>query len=383
MGKYLTQQEFEDKANAVHGKGTYDYSQSVYVASKQKLSIICPKHGAFMQKPNGHLSGEGCRACADAVAGDPRRLSHEDFLEKARAVHGDLYAYEATTYTSATAKITPTCAIHGEFSIIPGNFLQGHGCTKCGNSLKGSHIKLTKDEFIKRASKAHDGKYDYSLVEYKSGKHGVKIICPHHGEFKQTPHHHAKGNGCRKCAALVISTTLQRPQDEFLRNCREVHGEKYDYSLVEYTGRRQQVEIICQRHGTFKQVAGNHLCGAGCPSCNTAFGGYKATEAGFFYVLKSGDITKVGITNKSANSRAKSVSKSSGEDFSVALSLYFEDGSTPLNLETKIKQQLKTSHKNISARFEGFSECFMNVDYQTLLNHIQEILGTFPESKLN
>lgn len=59
--------------------------------------------------------------------------------------------------------------------------------------------KLTQEEFIKRATKIHNGKYDYSKVEYVKSNKKVCIICPVHGEFWQTPTNHLMKHGCVKC----------------------------------------------------------------------------------------------------------------------------------------------------------------------------------------
>ena len=59
--------------------------------------------------------------------------------------------------------------------------------------------RLTTNEFISRSKKIHSDKYDYSLVEYKNNVTKVKIICPIHGIFEQTPKSHIKGRGCPKC----------------------------------------------------------------------------------------------------------------------------------------------------------------------------------------
>lgn len=59
--------------------------------------------------------------------------------------------------------------------------------------------KVTRGEFIERASKVHNGKYDYSKAEYVNSDTKACIICKIHGEFYQTPHSHLEGQGCPKC----------------------------------------------------------------------------------------------------------------------------------------------------------------------------------------
>ena len=127
---------------------------------------------------------------------------------------------------------------------------------------KNNTKKLTKEEFIIRAIKIHDIKYDYSLVEYVNYLTKVKIICPIHGEFEKTPIWHIKGSGCRKCYGNDIKTT-----EQFILDAKKVHGDRYDYSLVKYVNNKKEVEIICSIHGIFEQSPIVHLKNHGCQKC--------------------------------------------------------------------------------------------------------------------
>ena len=133
--------------------------------------------------------------------------------------------------------------------------------------------KNSTDDFIKRARKIHGNKYDYSKVEYKNSITKVCIICPEHGEFWQRPANHLCGQGCPHCAGVSRKDTKQ-----FIEDARKVHGDKYDYSKVEYEGNKQNVCIICHKkdkngkeHGEFFQQALTHLRGFGCPKCSNNY----------------------------------------------------------------------------------------------------------------
>ena len=120
-----------------------------------------------------------------------------------------------------------------------------------------------KDEFIKKAVLIHGNKYDYSLVEYKNCKTNVKIICPIHGVFEQTHDKHTNAKqGCPYCAGNIKKNTKQ-----FIESAKKVHGNKYDYSKVNYINRSTNVIITCPKHGDFEQTPINHLKGEGCPYC--------------------------------------------------------------------------------------------------------------------
>lgn len=92
--------------------------------------------------------------------------------------------------------------------------------------------KLTKEDFVKRAIAKHGNKYDYSLVEYQKNSVKVKIICPEHGVFEQTPADHMAGKGCRKCGIIKNTRNRTMSQEKFIRIANEVHNGKYDYSRV-------------------------------------------------------------------------------------------------------------------------------------------------------
>ena len=126
-------------------------------------------------------------------------------------------------------------------------------------------MKNTLEHFIEQANKIHSGKYDYSLItQYVSNKTKMDIICPIHGVFKQNYKSHiSKKYGCPKCGGIAKKTT-----DEFICDVKKIHGEKYDYSLVNYVNNHIKVQIICQEHGVFEQKPNKHLLGHGCLLCS-------------------------------------------------------------------------------------------------------------------
>jgi hypothetical protein len=198
--KRLTRDLFIKKAIELHGD-RYDYSIVEYTNSRSKLRIICPVHGIFEQTSNSHLSGSGCPKCG------LKTLTTEDFINKANEIHGNKYDYSKTTYSNPKIKINIICPIHGEFYQIPHSHLEGCGCSKCFfNKVHLNNLSTTED-FINKANEIHGNKYDYSFVDYRNNTTKVKIICPIHGEFYQTPHNHKRGNGCKKCAGVKISNS--------------------------------------------------------------------------------------------------------------------------------------------------------------------------------
>ena len=127
--------------------------------------------------------------------------------------------------------------------------------------------KKTREEFIKETTEKHGDKYDYSKVDYVNNYTKICIICPEHGEFLQTPSNHLSGQGCPKCKADKTRERLILSKEGFIKKARLVHGNKYDYSKVEYVNNRTKVCIICPEHGEFWQTPNHHLSGCGCPKC--------------------------------------------------------------------------------------------------------------------
>ena len=117
--------------------------------------------------------------------------------------------------------------------------------------------KLTKEEFIEKAKKLHGDKYDYSKVEYIDYLTKVCIICPKHGEFWQTPSNHlnkTKSKGCLKCGIENTNYKNTYTKEEFIEKAKTIHGNKYDYSKVEYLKSNKKICIICPKHGEFWQT---------------------------------------------------------------------------------------------------------------------------------
>jgi len=217
----------------------------------------------------------------------------EQFIEKAKLIHGDKYDYSKVDYINCSTKIIIICKEHGEFTQTPNNHLHGYGCGKCAGTAKSN----TK-EFIEKAKLIHEDLYDYSKVNYKNNITKTIIICKEHGEFQQTPKLHLKGAGCSKCAGTAKSNTK-----EFIEKAKSIHGDKYDYSKVDYKNTKTEVIIICKIHGNFKQTPSSHLNGNGCCKCS---GNYTMTTEEFIEKAKSihedkYDYSKVEYKNTKTN----------------------------------------------------------------------------------
>lgn len=137
------------------------------------------------------------------------KFSQQDFLDSAKERWGDTYDYSLVKYEHALKKITIICKEHGEFTKTPAKHVNtGQGCPKCSKRNKLEKVKLGTEEFIKRSIAVHNGFYDYSKVVYgKNELTPVVITCPEHGDFKQDPKNHMRGNGCPKCGIIKSGVT--------------------------------------------------------------------------------------------------------------------------------------------------------------------------------
>lgn len=193
------------------------------------------------------------------------RLTTEEFIQKAREVHGDRYDYSKVEYVDSTTRVCIVCMKHGDFWQKPNIHLQGKGCFKCGRERIANSSRKSLEQFLQDAKNVHGNRYDYSKVELVNYQTKVIIVCPVHGEFTQVPTLHLQGSGCPKCGNERVS--LRMTTKEFIQKAKQIHGDRYDYSKVEYSGNKAKVCIICKEHGEFWQEARMHLSGCGCPIC--------------------------------------------------------------------------------------------------------------------
>jgi G:T-mismatch repair DNA endonuclease (very short patch repair protein) len=189
----------------------------------------------------------------------PKKLTYRQVVQKFNNAHGNKYDYSKFVYINTYTKSEIICFAHGPFWQTPKKHASGQGCPFCSKTKK-----LTKQEFKQKAKKVHNNFYDYSFVKYKNNFTNVEIICPLHGSFKQTPGNHTiRKQGCPSCAG-VKKTTIK----DFKQKAEKKHGKKYDYLFTkEIKNNRMTIDIICLKHGKFKQSITNHLNGAGCPTC--------------------------------------------------------------------------------------------------------------------
>ena len=255
LGKFWNKDLFVAEAKKRHGN-KFNYDKTEPKGACSKVIVNCPVHGDYEVTANRHLLYD-CYEC------NPRKKKDlKTFLECAREKHGSKYDYSLVDYKRSDKKVKIVCEKHGIFEQKPSSHLE-YGCAKCGHDKKLGNTET----FIDKAVKLHGDRYDYSLVDYTGAKEYVKIVCKVHGDFEQEARVHLMGCHCQKCANEMLSDSIKHTLNSFIERSKQHHGDRYDYSLVEYKHSCTPVKIICSVHGIFKQKPKEHMDGNGCTKC--------------------------------------------------------------------------------------------------------------------
>lgn len=206
----LDTHEFISMAKEIHGD-RYDYSESIYLHSLEKVKIICKIHGEFFIKPSNHINNrQGCGKCGNASIGaaaknDSGLILSRIFSKK----NSDLYKYTGNIKINGMKQcIDMHCHKHGGYLSSPKNIIRSacFGCKKC----RVESDRLSLDLFIKKSSEAHNGIYDYTKTDYLKSHSPIIVTCPRHGDFKVMPYIHISGKGfCPKCTTKVSSYEIE------------------------------------------------------------------------------------------------------------------------------------------------------------------------------
>ena len=94
------------------------------------------------------------------------------------------------------------------------------------------------------------------MVEYINNSTKVKIKCNNCGNiFEQLPRNHI----IKKYSCPICSKRFRKTTEQFIQEAKQIHGNKYDYSLVDYINSKTKVKIICPKHGIFEQSFTEHV----------------------------------------------------------------------------------------------------------------------------
>ena len=186
-----------------------------------------------------------------------KRNTTQEFVAQAKLVHGAVCDYSKSLYVDAKTKVEIICKEHGvSYWQIPNNHLSSKdgGCPLYRFDNTAS--------FIKKAADIYGTEYLYSKVVYVDHKTPVEIVCREHGPFPMSPYDHIfHKRGCPVCKGQV------RTFDVFLRRAELKHPGKYTYVAETFITVYTDMDIVCPRHGVFRQKPAYHLEGSTCPKC--------------------------------------------------------------------------------------------------------------------
>lgn len=367
--KPLTTDEWLKKATIKHN-GFYDYSLVEYKNNSTKVKIICPKHGVFTQMPNAHSDrGDRCPKCGLESRAEINRTTKEDFINISNEVHNFKFDYSLVEdYKQLGEHLTIICPIHGEFKQNGWSHMRGSDCEKCSYEKRGVDYSISKEDMLKRFADFNNG-LQYDLTDYKNTNSIIKYTCRVHGEVTQNASKHLRGKQCSKCAIRGSWNTGNTKK--FVEKAKEIHGDYYDYSLVNYVTNRKKVEIICKYHGSFSQAPNTHIesC-AGCPTCAIITSNIKdyvsiedtkniPCDLYIMELKKEKELFyKIGIS-RHIKKRIRGIFYDSNKEYQ-AIEVY--KLSTSLFEAATIEQQLHKKYKeykyNSNVYFKGHTECF-------------------------
>jgi len=297
-----------------------------------------------------------------------KKLTTEEFIYRAKSIHGDRYKYDNTIYSGYNNNLIITCDVHGDFNQSPHSHLSGNGCLLCNRTFN----RLSQEEFLRRVKIASPNIIIAS--NYKKYKSKVIVEDRNGYMYRVSPSSLLSG----------FTPTIQTAANKnytFELMSRVVHGDKYDYSKVKYLSTHRKVSIVCLKHGEFLQAPSKHLIGRGCPICalestsehnrnnptgwtisnwikagskSSGFTGYKV------YILKCFDeneeFIKIGRTFQDISRRYAGVD-SIKYNYEIIKEIH---GSAHhmFKLENKLKRICKDNRYTPNKFFKGISECF-------------------------
>jgi len=261
-GKRVTTEIYMKEVEDIHtGKG-YEYEPGwEYTGSKCAICIKCPEHGWWTTKAYSHRNMKsGCPTCAEDI--------HKERCERLK------WDKRARDNTSLYKR-------HEERD----DYVIQKIAEKYGNEIEILSECVPEGCYIYVQCRKHNYKY-----------------------FRKTQQLY-KSKGCQECGEEAMQENISRltmSQEDILERFREVHGDRYDYSRVNYINSVEKVEVVCREHGSFWIKPANHThMKSGCASC--AKHGFDQNKPGNLYYIKIptefGNYYKIGVTNNTVKKR--------------------------------------------------------------------------------
>ena len=335
---------FAAKASEIHG-GFYDYSKVDYVGGHKKVVIVCPMHGELSQPPSSHLQGHACPKC-----GGDNKYNKETLLAEIKAMYPNVEVLSEVHNASERALIRDE---FGVCDVMVSTMLAG----KIPSILSA----INKTEYFKNKLNKINPGLDVA-GDYID--HDTRVIVnTKYGKCLMTPEALLRG------ARPTISSAENKTQF-YINKCVEVHGDKFDYSLVKYKSEKSKVDVICKKHGIVSQTAvGHKLSKHGCPLCAGELKGYSKNDfvkmAGgrecTLYTIKcqGGDeeFYKIGITSNLVKERFDH-KKAMPYEYAIVDEIKSCDAAFIWEEEKRLHSKHKKFKYKPKTYFAGSTECF-------------------------
>lgn len=295
-GQGCPQRKYKNRANATEKfinklkerrpDFEYDISKLKYIDSNTKVICICHKkdeygneHGEFEILPHNLLNQKDvCKKCYIERLKKVRCLENETFINNLKQIYGDTLTYDDINYVDNKTPVRLYCrkedkngVVHGFYEAIPRYLMKGNRCCKKCEVEKNKLKKETyKQDLIQYVNNKCSFQLENEDFEYINNTQKINCICHkkdkygnEHGNFTIKIRDLKIGHGCPKCGGSIHKTN-----EEFLRECYEIHGDKYQY-LDKYVDWKTKLRIVCPEHGIFYMSPNKHISRRqGCPLCN-------------------------------------------------------------------------------------------------------------------
>lgn len=310
---------------------------------------------------------------------------HEKFLQKLliKNKHYEEGLFEVISFYKFSKEKIQVKTKYGICEVKPNVLLDG--------GMPGIRSAVNKTDYIvNRFKEIWGDRYNYSKFEYLGSGKKSTIICKKHGEFECTMDNHIwRKAGCPKCGDKSSKEKRTLTVEQFTEKAKEVHGDKYDYSKVDYSNGHNKIEIICKEHGSFWQAPYAHLYNKnGCPICNSKEG-YHTKESwcntdskrGTLYLIELQNETerflKIGITKNTVKQRFKG-KKAMPYTYKIITEVKTKNKELIWDVEKQLHNDFKEFKYKPKILFGGAYECF---DIKQLNNIYEQFKRIFKLTK--
>lgn len=241
----------------------FKFDKTAYVNKRTPFIVTCKIHGDLKIKAENLFRKNSTGPCC--YCGNVKTTA-TDFIKRATTKHNNFYDYSKVNFVNMSTKVTVICPKHGEFFPTPSSHVNGKTrCPKCAME----DTRLSDKTFKKMLQLRFNNAYDLSKVHYLGQKKKVIVGCSKHGFFKKEARLLLAGFGCPVCSHESVS----KDTEKFISDLKDVYGNDYDYSKVEYYNTKTKVKLICPRHGIFEKTPNSLLTDkGGCPVCKESNG---------------------------------------------------------------------------------------------------------------